>query len=95
MDWKRAVEEADNLYRTVKNSTILPTHMFDFWSIPYLAGRGFEISQIEGFAKIAKEMLVRGIDDDRADCAEFDARLAHYLGNGGAPKGQAVASPST
>ena len=96
MDWKHAIEEADNLYRTVKNSTILPTHMFDFWSIPYLAGRGFEISQIEGFAKLAKDMLVRGIDDDSADNPEFDERLVTYLGNGGAPKAPpAVEAQST
>ena len=86
MDWKQAVAQADRLYRSVKGSTILPTFMFDFWSIPYLAGMGFEIEQIHGFAKIAQKMLLRGLDDDKADLPELERELIAYLGNGGAPQ---------
>jgi len=96
MDWKGAVEQADLMYRSVKNSTVLPTFMFDFWSIPYLAGMGFSVEQIAGFAKIAQEMLVRGLDDDDASTHELESRLVDYLRNGGAPRNGArpALSPS-
>ena len=86
MDWKKAVEQADVMYRSVKGATILPTHMFDFWSIPYLAGQGFDAPKIQGFAKIARNILLRGLDDDKADSPELEKQLVHYFGNGGAPR---------
>lgn len=85
MDWKGAIEQADSMYRNVKNATILPTHMFDFWSIPYLAGHGFDAKKVEGFAKIAKNILVKGLDDEAATVPAEEKRLVEYFGNGGAP----------
>jgi len=90
MDWRGAVEQADVMYKSIQNSTILPTFMFDFWSIPYLAGVGFDITQIQGFAKIAQEMLLAGLEDDNASSPALESRLVDFLSNGGAPRSGAV-----
>ena len=85
MNWQGAVEQANRMYQSVQGATILPTHMFDFWSIPYLAGNGFDAKSVHGFAKIARDILVAGLDDDKANSPEAEQRLVSYLRNGGAP----------
>ncbi len=64
MDWKEASEHLQRMYREIEGPRVLPGYMFDFWSIPYLMGKGFTIEQIEGFAGVAQELLVEGMDDN-------------------------------
>ena len=89
MDWKTAIKQADRIYREVKGSTILPTHMFDFWGIPYLVGQGLSVEQIEGFAKRTRPLLLAGLDDPHADHPALEDELVRFFQ--GAPKG----SPTT
>jgi radical SAM PhpK family P-methyltransferase len=75
MDWRRASELIIEMYRSIKNSVVLPIYMFDFWSIPYLVGRGIPIPRIVDFAKGAQELLLPGLDDREVDTSEQERRL--------------------
>jgi hypothetical protein len=56
--------------------------MFDFWSIPYLLGRGLTLDQIIGFAKIAQEMMIGSLDDSFPDTSDMERRLTSILSPG-------------
>lgn len=79
MDWKSAVKQADRIYREVEHSTILPTHMFDFWGIPYLIGQGLTVEQLEGFAKRCRPLLLQGLDDPHTDFTDLEDELVGYF----------------
>jgi hypothetical protein len=57
------------MYTTLKGPIILPSYMFDFWSIPYLIGKGLTIDQIIGFTSQAQQILLRGLDES---CPNID-----------------------
>jgi radical SAM PhpK family P-methyltransferase len=63
MDWQQATGHLQEMYKTIAGPRILPGYMFDFWSIPYLMGKGLTVEQIEGFVGTAQEILVQGFDD--------------------------------
>jgi radical SAM PhpK family P-methyltransferase len=69
MDWRRASECVGEMYTTLKGPIILPSYMFDFWSIPYLIGKGLTIDQIIGFTSQAQQILLRGLDES---CPNID-----------------------
>jgi radical SAM PhpK family P-methyltransferase len=79
MDWKTASALAHEIYKTVKGPVVLPGYMFDFWSIPYLLGRGLTLDQIIGFAKIAQEMMIGSLDDSFPDTSDMERRLTSIL----------------
>ncbi len=64
MDWKEASQSLRMMYKTIKGPVIVPGYMFDFWSIPYLLGKGISIEQFTEFTSTAQELLVRGLDDN-------------------------------
>lgn len=70
MDWREAGEHLQRMYRTIEGPRILPGYMFDFWSIPYLMGKGLTLEQIEGFVAEAQEILVQGFDESVAPNTE-------------------------
>jgi radical SAM PhpK family P-methyltransferase len=75
MDWREAGDWVEFMYRNIKNSTILPSYMFNFWTIPYLVGKGISPDRLKRFASIAQEMLVSSLDDARTDFSEQEGRL--------------------
>jgi radical SAM PhpK family P-methyltransferase len=76
MDWQEAAEWVEVVYKTVTNSSIFPARGFDLESIPYLMGEGFSLEQIEGFARLAREMLVKSLDhDDEVDVSAEEQQL--------------------
>jgi radical SAM PhpK family P-methyltransferase len=75
MDWRQASEWVKKIYRTVDGPSVLPGYMFDFWSIPYLIGRGFTLEQVKGFTQVAQEILVKGFDDPKPDITNQERRL--------------------
>jgi radical SAM PhpK family P-methyltransferase len=79
MDWKTASAMAHEIYKTVKGPAVLPGYMFDFWSIPYLLGKGLTLEQITGFTKIAQEMMIKSLDDSFPDTSEMERRLTSLL----------------
>jgi len=64
MNWQQAADHLQEMYKTIKGPCILPGYMFDFWSIPYLMGKGLTIDQIKGFVAAAQDLLILGFDDN-------------------------------
>ena len=64
MDWREACELVDEVYRLVRGPIILPEHMFDFWSIPYLLGRGISKRSVIDFVRAAHPLLVEGLTNE-------------------------------
>jgi p-methyltransferase len=75
MDWQKAADWIELMYRNIKNSRVFPLHGFDLESIAYLVGAGLELDQIKGFASIAQEMLVDSLHDSPGDMSEHESRL--------------------
>jgi radical SAM PhpK family P-methyltransferase len=67
MDWRRAAELVQMIYKTVRGPSVYPAYMFDFWSIPYLVGKGLSIDQIAGFTRIAQDILVNSFGESIPD----------------------------
>jgi p-methyltransferase len=78
MDWRRAQEIAEEGYREVEGSTILPLYSFDIWSIGYLLGQGVPEERIHEFLRLSSELLVDGLDPARppSDFAGYEEKLA-------------------
>ena len=79
MDWRRAIEHVNEMYKTLKGPIILPSYMFDFWSIPYLIGKGMTVDQIIGFASHAQQILLRGIEEPCPNIDEQETALISML----------------
>lgn len=69
MNWQQATAAIDDMYRSINNATVLPLYMFDFWSLPYLVGRGISLEQVQRFVGTAQRGLVRSLDDPTATVA--------------------------
>jgi p-methyltransferase len=84
MDWRKASEMLLMMLQTVKGPTILPGYMFDFWSIPYLLGKGLSTDQIAGFTRIARELLLQSFQETSPDAMlqekQLDALFAGGIG---------------
>ena len=75
MQWQEALHHILEIYRDVKESTVLPIAGFDFWSLPYLMGQGLTCDQIRRFTAVAQESLLSGMTDDSWDAARHADRL--------------------
>ena len=75
MDWREASEHVQRLYREIDGPRVLPGYMFDFWSIPYLLGKGITIDQIGKFATVAQDLLVKSFGDAAPPSAPYEKRL--------------------
>jgi p-methyltransferase len=75
MTWQEAGATVEEMYRTIRGPLVVPGYMFDFWSIPYLTGRGISLEQIIDFVRVAQDLLVDSFDASSASDG-YDARLA-------------------
>ena len=75
MDWRRATELLEVMYRNLQGPHVLPGYMFDFWALPYLAGKGFDVRQVKGFTKAAQSLLVRGLSEASPESSHEEAAL--------------------
>src|SRR5262249_20680520 len=57
MDVHQACDAADAIFREVSGSTWLPGYNYDFWSLPYLTGKGFTVDQIGRFLRTVQRLL--------------------------------------
>ncbi|PYS66765.1 MAG: PhpK family radical SAM P-methyltransferase [Acidobacteria bacterium] len=57
MDSLEAMDHIDRLFLTTNESIWLPQWSFDFWTIPYLLGRGISLSRFKDFMMFADRML--------------------------------------
>lgn len=76
MDWRTAAAMIEEAYRTVRASTVLPLYMFDFWSLPYLVGRGIPTEQVRRFATVAQKLLLASMRDEDLDATPYEQDLA-------------------
>jgi radical SAM PhpK family P-methyltransferase len=85
MNWQRAADGVEWLYRSVHGPSVLPSYMFNFWALPYLCGRGLDLPTIERFAAAAHPMLVADLDrvepPPAAEAQERLRALARALGD--------------
>jgi len=75
MSWQEACDWIEHMYKTIHHSLILPSYMFNFWSIPYLVGKGISLPQIQQFSRISQEMLIQSLDDQDVDFTQQEQRL--------------------
>ena len=61
MDWQEACDMVDVMYKTITGPLIMPGYMFDFWSIPYLMGKGLSPDQLTRFMRVARDALVQSL----------------------------------
>lgn len=85
MDWRTASDLAHGIYKTVKGPVAMPGYMFDFWSIPYLTGKGITIDQITRFATIAQSIMVASLDDSQPDTSESEKQMTAIFSPSGKP----------
>jgi radical SAM PhpK family P-methyltransferase len=75
MDWSRASELVRQMYTELRGPRVLPGYMFDFWALPYLAGKGFGLEQVKDFTAVAQRMLARSFDEPQADFSAEEEEL--------------------
>jgi p-methyltransferase len=93
MDWQQAAHWQRSLLRSIDGSTQLPLYGFSIWSLPYLLQKGFTLAQIDGFAKIARGMMIDGLDDADHDHAAAFARIRTTLAGWTPPASMPAAEP--
>jgi len=74
MTWQEACDQIEMMYRNIKGSTVLPESMFDFWSIPYLLGKGISKEHIIEFMKRAQKLLFTSLYGVSMDDQDEDQR---------------------
>jgi radical SAM PhpK family P-methyltransferase len=91
MDWRRATEIVEESYRSIDESSVLPLHGFDLWSIGYLMAHGFRQEQLTEFLRVAARSLVSGLDGAGADARAIIPELASVFSPG--PSTEAIPAP--
>ena len=75
MDWREGTDWVEYIIRRVENSTLLTLYGFSIWSIPYLLQKGLSVGQIKEFARAARGILVKGLDDSEGDYRDEFSRM--------------------
>jgi p-methyltransferase len=57
MDSLEAMDHIDRMFLTIDESIWLPQWSFDFWTIPYLIGKGISLDRFKDFMTLAHKML--------------------------------------
>lgn len=74
-----AADLTDLMYEQVTESVWLPLYDFDFWSLPYLAGKGVGASQLKSLLRVSQRIMSlrdRGQAADAAALAAAEQALA-------------------
>ena len=77
--WQDAVNELVQMYSSVTDCPVVAEHMFDFWSLPYLIGKGMTKNDYEAFIKAAHPFLVRSMKDEPFDPLPYKVKLREAL----------------
>ncbi|WP_158226965.1 PhpK family radical SAM P-methyltransferase [Amycolatopsis vastitatis] len=67
MDIHQAGDAVDRVFSQVRGSTWMPMQNFDFWSLPYLMGKGMTSDTILDFCKISQRLLASENRESRRD----------------------------
>ena len=57
MDSMEAMDHIDRAFLEIKESTWLPQWSFDFWTIPYLLGKGYSLEQFKKLMTLSHNLL--------------------------------------
>jgi p-methyltransferase len=77
MTSKEAAALTDTMFERVTESVWLPLYDLDFWSIPYLAGKGVSTPELVDLLRTSQRIIgARGHHDDPAAVAELERRFA-------------------
>lgn len=76
MDWRRASQIVEESYRTIAESSPLPLHGFDLWSVGYLMAHGFKREELTNFLRVAARSLVEGLEGKGADASTYRQELS-------------------
>jgi len=57
MDSMEAMDHIDQAFLEIKESTWLPQWSFDFWTIPYLLGKGYSLEQFKKLMTLSHRLL--------------------------------------
>lgn len=81
MDSLEAMDHIDRMFLSVTESTWLPQWSFDFWTIPYLLGRGISLESFKSFMEQAHKMLTLEIASvpERQKLAMQQEHLTHIV----------------
>ncbi|MBC7974674.1 MAG: radical SAM protein, partial [Myxococcales bacterium] len=79
MDWRRASQIIEDSYRSIAESSVVPLHGFDIWSIGYLMAHGFPKPQLLDFLQVASKSLIGGLDGKSVDAASSLPELKAVL----------------
>lgn len=75
MDWRGACDWVDTILREVISAQYIPQTGFSFETIFYLLGRGYSMSFIKEFLRIARNLTVEGLGDKPVDEAPYVKQL--------------------
>ena len=81
MSSSEAAELTDLMFEQVTESVWLPLYDFDFWSLPYLDGKGLPVAQLRPLLVTSQELMSerdRGADPDRV--MQLEKQLATDIG---------------
>jgi p-methyltransferase len=79
MCWEEAADWVEYAIRRVSTAVPLTLYGFSIWSIPYLLQRGLTVDQIQGFASVARRILIRGLEDTKEDYSVEEAEMRALL----------------
>ncbi|HZB32289.1 MAG TPA: PhpK family radical SAM P-methyltransferase [Streptosporangiaceae bacterium] len=57
MTSQEAAAHCDDLFATVRSATWLPLYDFDFWSIPYLLGKGMTVDSLTESLRLSQQVM--------------------------------------
>jgi anaerobic magnesium-protoporphyrin IX monomethyl ester cyclase len=70
----------DSMFDRVTESTWLPLYDFDFWSLPYLDGKGVSVHRLQPLLRIGQDLMrARNRGTDPAAVLRLEARLAEGI----------------
>lgn len=64
MNWAESAELVGHVYRSVRNSRILPLYGLGMWGLPYLESKGFTLDNTKRFTELVQPMLIASMDGD-------------------------------
>jgi len=77
MSSAEAAAFTDEMFERVTESVWLPLYDFDFWSLPYLAGKGVGVSELKSLLRTSQELMgVRNRGGEPARLAALERQLA-------------------
>ncbi|ASW54315.1 PhpK family radical SAM P-methyltransferase [Plantactinospora sp. KBS50] len=77
MSSKEAADLTDEMFRRVTESVWLPLYDFDFWSLPYLHGKGVETADLTALLRTTQQIIgIRNQGGDPAGLTELERRFA-------------------